>query len=98
MFSDQASAGSAVLLGVPALGGICTNICHFITSGTMLSNFQRPEQTELIIETLRIKQQWLDEDNRIQRAEEEEYKRKISYLERTTKFVDLSGSLILLLL
>ena len=61
----------------------------------MLSNFQQPEQTALIIENLRIKQQWLEDDNRIQREEVEECKRKISDLERTTKFV--SRSLILLL-
>ena len=87
--SDQTSAGSAPLLGVTASGGICTNICHFITSGTMPSNFKQLEQTALIIENLRIKQQWLDEDNRIQREEVEECKRIIS---------DLSRSLILLLL
>ena len=64
----------------------------------MLSNFQQPGQTAVIIENLRIKQQWLEEDNQIQKAEVEECKRKISDLERTTKFVDLSRSLILLLL
>ena len=64
----------------------------------MLSNFQQPGQTAVIIENLRIKQQWLEEDNQIQKAEAEECKRKISDLERTTKFVDLSRSLILLLL
>ena len=62
----------------------------------MLSNFQQPEQTALIIENLRIKQQWLEDGNRIQREEVEECKREISDLERTTKFV--SRSLILLLL
>ena len=86
--SDQASAGFAPLLGVTASAGICTNICHFITSGTMLSYFQQPEQTALIIENLRIKQQWLDKGNRVQREEVEECKMKIS---------DLSRSLILLL-
>ena len=94
--SDQASAGSPPLLGVKASGWMFTNICHFITSSTMLSNFQQPEQTALIIENLRIKQQWLEDDNRIQREEVEECKRKIGDLERTTKFV--SRSLILLLL
>ena len=64
----------------------------------MLSNFQQPEQTALIIENLRIKQQWREEENRIQREEVEESKRNINDLERTTKFVDLSRSLILLLL
>ena len=64
----------------------------------MLGNFQQPGQTAVIIENLRIKQQWLEEDNQIQKEEVEEYKRKISDLERTTKFVDLSRSLILLLL
>jgi len=63
----------------------------------MLSNFQQSGQTAVIIENLRIKQQWLEEDNRIQREEVEECKRKISDLERTTKFVDLSRSLILFL-
>ena len=96
--SDQASAGSVPLLGVKASGWICTNICHFITSSTMLSNFQQPGQTAVIIENLLIKQQWLEEDNRIQREGVEECKRKISDLETTTKFVDLSRSLILLLL
>ena len=96
--SDQASARSAPLLWVKASGWICTNICHFITSSTMLSNFQQPEQTALIIENLRIKQQWREEENRIQREEVEESKRNINDLERTTKFVDLSRSLILLLL
>ena len=96
--SDQASAGSAPLLGVKASGWICTNICHFITSSTVLGNFQQPGQTAVIIENLRIKQQWLEEDNQIQKEEVEECKRKISDLERTTKFVDLSRSLILLLL
>ena len=64
----------------------------------MLSNFQQPGQTAVIIENLLIKQQWLEEDNRIQREGVEECKRKISDLETTTKFVDLSRSLILLLL
>ena len=64
----------------------------------MLGNFQQPGQTAVIIENLRIKQQWLEEDNQIQKEEVEECKRKISDLERTTKFVDLSRSLILLLL
>ena len=64
----------------------------------MLGNFQQPGQTAVTIENLRIKQQWLEEDNQIQKEEVEECKRKISDLERTTKFVDLSRSLILLLL
>ena len=69
--SDQASAGSAPLLGVKASGWICTNICHFITSSTVLGNFQQPGQTAVIIENLRIKQQWLEEDNRIRRVYKE---------------------------
>ena len=54
----------------------------------MLSNFQQPGQTAMIIENLRLKQQWLDKGNRIQSEEVEECKMKIS---------DLSKSLILLL-
>ena len=61
--SDQASVGSAPLLGVKAPGWMCTNICHFITSSTMLSNFQQSGQAAVIIENLRIKQQWLEGDN-----------------------------------
>ena len=41
-FSLQVSTVSAPLLGVTVSGGICINICHFITSGTMLRNFQQP--------------------------------------------------------
>ena len=69
--SDQASAGSAPLLGVKAPGWMCTNICHFITSSTMLSNFQQSGQTAVIIENRRIKQQWQEEDNRIRRVYKE---------------------------
>ena len=78
---------SAPLLGVTASGGICINICHFVTSGTMLRNFQQPGQTAVIIKNLQILQQWLDGDNRIQREEVEECKRKISDLFQIANFV-----------
>ena len=40
-----------------------------------------------MIKNLRIKQQWLDDDNRIQREEVEECKRKISDLFQIADFV-----------
>ena len=87
MFSLQVSAVSALLLGVTASRETCADICYFITSGTMLRNFQQPGQTAVIIDNLRIKQHWLDEDNRLQREEVEGCKRKISDLFQITNFV-----------
>ena len=37
----------------------------------MLSNFQQSGQAAVIIENLRIKQQWQEEDNRIRRVYKE---------------------------
>ena len=41
LFSDQASDGSAPLLGVTASDGICTDICHLITRVAMLSYYKK---------------------------------------------------------
>ena len=53
----------------------------------MLRNFQQPGQTAVIIDNLRIKKHWLDEDHRLQREEVEGCKRKITDLFQITNFV-----------
>ena len=43
------------------------------------------KQTAVIVNNLRINQQWLEKDNRIQRKAVEECERKIGDLDRSTK-------------
>ena len=55
----------------------------------MLSNFQQPEQTALIIENLRIKQQWLEDDNGFKKRKWKSVKGKSAiWKERQNLFPD----------